>query len=114
MSILTSGPVHFGKIPEDHWYQPNWINETLAQEERHKMEEDNVIYGGSVSFVSPPSLIPSVGLTSIYLGTAICAVSTLGYSLLALYPFHPPLMHVLCPVLLPPTTAPKLPVLLAH
>jgi len=50
ISIVASGPVHFGKIPEDHWYQPNWINETKATEARHKMEEENVIYGGSVSY----------------------------------------------------------------
>ncbi|KAH9163303.1 glycosyltransferase family 15 protein [Lactarius sanguifluus] len=55
VSILTSGPVYFGKIPDEHWYQPNWINETHAQEERRKMENDGIIYGGSVSFVySPP------------------------------------------------------------
>jgi len=41
--------VHFGQIPEEHWYQPPWINETKAEEERKKMEEENVIYGGSLS-----------------------------------------------------------------
>ena len=51
VSVVASGPVHFAKVPDDHWYQPNWINETHAEEERHKMEEENVIYGGSVSSV---------------------------------------------------------------
>jgi alpha 1,2-mannosyltransferase len=50
VSLVASGPVHFGKIPRNHWYQPNWINETRAQEERHKMEEEEVIYGDSVPY----------------------------------------------------------------
>lgn len=53
MSILISGPVHFGQIPEEHWYPPSWINETKAKEERDKMEEEGVIYGGSLSCVFP-------------------------------------------------------------
>ena len=48
VSNLASGPVHFGQIPEEHWYQPDWINETFAEEERGKMAAQNVIYGGSV------------------------------------------------------------------
>jgi alpha 1,2-mannosyltransferase len=51
VSAVVSGPVHFARIPDDDWYQPKWINETRAQEERHKMEEEDVIYGGSVSSV---------------------------------------------------------------
>ncbi|KAH9018225.1 glycosyltransferase family 15 protein [Lactarius deliciosus] len=50
VSILTSGPVYFEKIPDKYWYQPKWINETYAQEERRKMEDDGVIYGDSVSY----------------------------------------------------------------
>ena len=46
---VISGPVHFGQVPEEHWYQPSWINETKAEEERKKMEEEGVIYGGSLS-----------------------------------------------------------------
>jgi alpha 1,2-mannosyltransferase len=48
MLNIVSGPVHFGQIPDEHWYQPDWINETLAEEERNKMVADNTIYGGSV------------------------------------------------------------------
>jgi alpha 1,2-mannosyltransferase len=48
LSNLVSGPVHFGLIPDEHWYQPDWVNETLATEEREKMVADNTIYGGSV------------------------------------------------------------------
>ncbi|KAI0004656.1 glycosyltransferase family 15 protein [Russula compacta] len=50
VSVLASGPVHFGLIPEDHWYQPSWINETKAKEERDKMAEEGVIYGGSLPY----------------------------------------------------------------
>jgi alpha 1,2-mannosyltransferase len=50
VSIVASGPVHFGKIPDDHWYQPLWINETRAEKARQNMEENGVIYGGSVSY----------------------------------------------------------------
>ncbi|KAI0249097.1 glycosyltransferase family 15 protein [Lactifluus subvellereus] len=50
VSIIASGPVHFGKISDEHWYQPSWINETKAQEEREKMVEENVPYGGSLSY----------------------------------------------------------------
>ena len=57
VSIVISGPVYFGQIPEEHWYQPSWINETKAEEERKKMEEENVIYGGSISCGFPPFLL---------------------------------------------------------
>lgn len=50
VSNIISGPVHFGQIPEEHWYQPSWINETKAEEERKKMAEEGVIYGGSLSY----------------------------------------------------------------
>ncbi|KAH9971818.1 glycosyl transferase [Lactifluus volemus] len=50
VSIIASGTVYFGKIPDEHWYQPSWINETKAQEERQKMEQEGVIYGGSLSY----------------------------------------------------------------
>ena len=49
VSVITSAPVYFGQIPEEHWYQPPWIDETKAQEGRNKMEEEGVIYGGSLS-----------------------------------------------------------------
>jgi hypothetical protein len=55
VSIIVSGPVHFEQIPKEHWYPPSWINETKAKEERDKMEEEGVIYGGSQSYVLPAS-----------------------------------------------------------
>ena len=53
MSILASGPVHFGLVPGEHWYQPDWIDEERAKEEREKMEAESVFYGGSVSYGFP-------------------------------------------------------------
>ena len=52
---LTDAHVEFGHILPEHWHQPSWINETRATEERHKMENNRVIYGGKkwiLSFVS--------------------------------------------------------------
>ncbi|KAI0298235.1 glycosyltransferase family 15 protein [Russula brevipes] len=50
VSNLASGPVYFDQIPGDQWYQPSWIDEDKATEERRKMEQENVIYGGSVPY----------------------------------------------------------------
>ncbi|GJE90648.1 glycosyltransferase family 15 protein [Phanerochaete sordida] len=50
ISNVISGEVEFGQIPRDHWYQPEWIDETKAQAGRDKMVQDNIIYGGSVSY----------------------------------------------------------------
>lgn len=56
VSIVASGPVYFGQIPEGHWYQPSWINETRAKEERDKMQAENIMYGGSLSCDFPLSM----------------------------------------------------------
>jgi hypothetical protein len=48
---LISGEAHFGLIPRDHWYQPDWIDEDLAAAGRKKLVRQKVIYGGSVSCV---------------------------------------------------------------
>ncbi|KAM5545741.1 hypothetical protein V8D89_000779 [Ganoderma adspersum] len=50
MSNAISGPVSFGLIPKEHWYQPDWIDEEKAAAGRAQMEADNVVYGGSVSY----------------------------------------------------------------
>ncbi|KAK2460494.1 hypothetical protein APHAL10511_007500 [Amanita phalloides] len=50
VSVLTNSKVEFGQIPHDHWYQPVWIDEGKASAGRKKMEEDNIIYGGSVPY----------------------------------------------------------------
>jgi alpha 1,2-mannosyltransferase len=51
VSTLTDAPVHYGLIPHKHWFQPDSIDESRAAEGRKKLEDDNVIYGGSVPFV---------------------------------------------------------------
>ncbi|KAJ7723714.1 glycolipid 2-alpha-mannosyltransferase-domain-containing protein [Mycena olivaceomarginata] len=47
---LTKNKVEFGLIPKEHWYQPDWIDEERARASRKKMEEEHVIYGGSVPY----------------------------------------------------------------
>ena len=48
--ILTDAPVHFGLIPPEHWYQPEWIDEDLARRGRLTMMEQGIIYGGTPDF----------------------------------------------------------------
>jgi len=50
VSLVTYSKVEFGLIPHDHWYQPDWIDEDKASKARKEMEENNVIYGGSLSY----------------------------------------------------------------
>ncbi|EKM54624.1 glycosyltransferase family 15 protein [Phanerochaete carnosa HHB-10118-sp] len=50
VSNVISGPVEFGVVPQDHWQQPDWIDEEKASASREKMVQDNIIYGGSVSY----------------------------------------------------------------
>ncbi|KAH8105096.1 glycosyltransferase family 15 protein [Cristinia sonorae] len=50
VSNVVSGPVSFGLIPHDHWFQPDSIDEAKATAAREKMQKDNIIYGGSVSY----------------------------------------------------------------
>jgi len=47
---LTESKVEFGQIPNEHWSQPEWIDEDKASKSRKKMEDDRVIYGGSVPY----------------------------------------------------------------
>jgi len=47
---IVSGPVEFGLIPKDHWYQPDWIDEAKATKSREDMVRNKVIYGGSVPY----------------------------------------------------------------
>jgi len=49
VSILASGPVHFGQIPEEHRYQPSWTDEPKETEEREKMVKDDIRSNESVS-----------------------------------------------------------------
>ncbi|KAK7030874.1 hypothetical protein VNI00_013984 [Paramarasmius palmivorus] len=50
VSNVISSTVEFGLIPKEHWYQPDWIDESRATAGRKKMEEEGVIYGGSLSY----------------------------------------------------------------
>lgn len=50
VSVLTNSKMEFGVIPHGDWFQPDWIDEAKASEERKKMESEGVIYGGSQSY----------------------------------------------------------------
>lgn len=50
VSEITDAKVEFGLIPNDHWFQPDWIDEEKASQERKKMAENKVIYGGSLPY----------------------------------------------------------------
>ncbi|GAA6060541.1 hypothetical protein JCM10212_006905 [Sporobolomyces blumeae] len=47
---ITRSEVYFHVIPKKHWSYPSWVNQTYAAEERQKMVDENVIYGGSESY----------------------------------------------------------------
>ncbi|KAF7794140.1 hypothetical protein EIP86_005271 [Pleurotus ostreatoroseus] len=47
---IVSGEATFATIPHDHWFQPDSIDEEKAKAGREKMVNDNIIYGGSVSY----------------------------------------------------------------
>lgn len=50
VSNVISSSVEFGVIPHDHWFQPDWIDEEKATAGRKKLEDEGVIYGGSLSY----------------------------------------------------------------
>ncbi|TRM66780.1 glycosyltransferase family 15 protein [Schizophyllum amplum] len=50
ISNIVSGTAEFGLVPREHWVQPDWIDEDKASAARKKMEENNIIYGGSLSY----------------------------------------------------------------
>ncbi|BGP38146.1 hypothetical protein JCM10449v2_002073 [Rhodotorula kratochvilovae] len=47
---MTRSEVFFAQIPKEHWSYPDWVNQTYAAEERQKMVDEHVIYGGSESY----------------------------------------------------------------
>ena len=98
ISAEIAGPVTFGLIPREHWYQPDWIDEDKASASRADMVASNVIYGGasvlrnafestsltvhtttgSVSYVLlPRSLVVRAILDTFGADIATCAGSTL-------------------------------------
>ncbi|KAI0776053.1 glycosyltransferase family 15 protein [Trametes elegans] len=50
ISSVIPGPVSFGLIPAENWFQPDWIDEEKASAGRAQMVAENVVYGGSVSY----------------------------------------------------------------
>ncbi|EPQ52981.1 glycosyl transferase, partial [Gloeophyllum trabeum ATCC 11539] len=50
ISVLTTAPVSFGRVPAEHWYPPSWIDEQKAAAGRKKLQDEGVIYGGSESY----------------------------------------------------------------
>ncbi|EPS39097.1 hypothetical protein H072_7120 [Dactylellina haptotyla CBS 200.50] len=46
----ASGPTEYGLIPEQHWSVPPEIDQVKMRAAMKKMEEDRVIYGGSLSY----------------------------------------------------------------
>lgn len=49
-SQMVSSKAEYGIIPREHWQQPDWIDEERAKAGRDKMVDENIIYGGSVSY----------------------------------------------------------------
>ncbi|KAJ5160227.1 Glycolipid 2-alpha-mannosyltransferase 2 [Penicillium canariense] len=47
---LVSGTTHYGKIPEEHWSYPEWIDQDKAREAREEMGRKKIIYGDSESY----------------------------------------------------------------
>ncbi|KAF8877525.1 glycosyltransferase family 15 protein [Infundibulicybe gibba] len=50
VSAAVSSKVEFGVIPNEHWYQPEWIDEEKATKSRNQMTANGVKYGGSVAY----------------------------------------------------------------
>lgn len=47
---LTSATCKYGKIPAEHWHQPDWIDEDKARKSREEMIRKKIIYGHSVPY----------------------------------------------------------------
>ncbi|KAF9475371.1 glycosyltransferase family 15 protein [Pholiota conissans] len=50
IATVVSSKVEFGLIPREHWYQPDWIDEKRASQARDRMQSENIVYGGSLSY----------------------------------------------------------------
>ncbi|KAF8205430.1 glycosyltransferase family 15 protein [Mycena galopus ATCC 62051] len=50
MLRLTNGTASFGLVPNEHWVQPEWIDEDVARAGRNKMVAQNIIYAESVPY----------------------------------------------------------------
>lgn len=47
---MISGTTHYGKIDQDQWSFPEWIDVDKAAETRRRMKEEKIIYGDSISY----------------------------------------------------------------
>lgn len=48
--FIPKGMVKFGQIPPEHWSYPPWINQTVAAQERQRMDDLGVVYAQSESY----------------------------------------------------------------
>ncbi len=49
-SSLTSGRARYGRIGEEHWGFPEWVDQDKAARVREEMHEKKIIYGDSISY----------------------------------------------------------------
>jgi alpha 1,2-mannosyltransferase len=52
-AMQTAAPkatMKFGLVPKEHWSYPSWVDESLAQESRQKMDEQGVMYASLESY----------------------------------------------------------------
>jgi len=49
-SMLTNANASYGLIPQEHWIQPEWIDENRAKAGRREMMRHRVLYGASVPY----------------------------------------------------------------
>lgn len=47
---LVSGKTKYGRIPQEHWSVPEWIDQDKAGKVRKEMAEKKIIYGDSVTY----------------------------------------------------------------
>lgn len=40
----------FGLVPKSQWSYPSWVDQSLAQQSRRKMDESGVLYAGLESY----------------------------------------------------------------
>lgn len=43
-------PIEFGKVPEEHWGYPSWVDREKAKKKMREMEKKGVLYGGLESY----------------------------------------------------------------
>ncbi|PJF17139.1 hypothetical protein PSACC_03031 [Paramicrosporidium saccamoebae] len=46
----SGAQVQFGKVPEEHWSYPEWIDQEKAAKARKAMGDKGIVYGGSESY----------------------------------------------------------------